>query len=259
MIIVLAGTRDAADLVHRITAQSLPVLVSTATGHGAAPYREQGIPVRSGRLDRDGLAELLWRREARLLVDATHPHAAEAHREAADAAEKAGIPCVRFERPPLIPDSSPRLYWVNHAREAAEKAAALKGTVLLTTGSKQLDIFAKRLLPEKGVRLVVRLLPTVDNLRRCRSLGIDPSDVIALQGPFGASLNRAFYDHFAVDVLITKESGGLPWVEEKVNSALNRGIRVVIIRRPAPVKGVPCSFDPEEVVRLAWEASGGSR
>jgi precorrin-6A/cobalt-precorrin-6A reductase len=255
VILVLAGTHDARDLVLALQTHGIPVLVSTVTEHAAQAYRGAGIGVRTGRLDADGLTHLLRGQRIQCLVDATHPFAAEAHRNGHDAASAMGIPYIRYERRSeqtllslLLP--SPLLHFVNDDREAAELVASLGETVFLATGSKALPVYARRLLPH--IRLVVRLLPTSENLERCEELGIDQANIVGLQGPFDTALNRALYDHFSIDVLITKESGAEGKVREKVLPALERGSHVIIIRRPPSVEGHPegtrCFTDREELV-----------
>jgi len=96
-------------------------------------------------------------------------------------------------------------------------------------------------------------VPTVENLQRCEALNIDQSDIVALQGPFSEALNRAIYDHFSVDVLVTKESGAEEGVTEKVKPALERGTHAVIIRRPQLVDGANSFVDQESLVRYLLE------
>lgn len=250
MIFLLAGTSEARALTRLLHEAGFPVLVSTVTEHGAKTYRSQGIPVRTGRLDAQGMLALFKEQGVRLVVDATHPFAVAAHQEAAIAAQAARIPCVRLDRKPLPLPVSPYLHPVQDDKEAAEVAAAIGGTVLLTTGSKHLAVYTQRLLPEEQVRLVVRLLPTVENMQLCAELGLDQRDIVAIQGPFGDRLNQALYEHFAVRVLITKESGAQRWIAEKVHRAMAQGIHVVLIRRPPGVPGVPAFFDPVSLIRF---------
>ena len=60
-------------------------------------------------------------------------------------------------------------------------ADSKEGNILLTTGSKELGIFASKLDKK---RLFVRVIPTESSIEKCRSEGIEESHVIALKGPF---------------------------------------------------------------------------
>ncbi len=45
-------------------------------------------------------------------------------------------------------------------------------------------------------------------------------------------MNEALYKHFGTTVMVTKESGRTGAVDEKVQSALDLGIHVILISRP---------------------------
>jgi precorrin-6A/cobalt-precorrin-6A reductase len=53
-----------------------------------------------------------------------------------------------------------------------------------------------------------------------------------MQGPFGKELNKVLYQHYKVTTVITKESGQIGSVDEKVEAALELGLHVVLISRP---------------------------
>ncbi|GMA48762.1 hypothetical protein GCM10025857_01190 [Alicyclobacillus contaminans] len=108
-------------------------------------------------------------------------------------------------------------------------------------------MFAKRLLNQPNLRLVIRLLPRVDNLQMCAELGIPQENIVAMQGPFSYELNRALYAHFRTTLMITKDSGEPGAVDEKVQAALDAGVEVVVIRRPKLDYGI-CHFSVDAVM-----------
>lgn len=234
MIFVLAGTSDARQLAVGLVRAGFPVLASTATENGARELEKDGVAVRWGRLDERAMAALLKARGARLVLDASHPFAEEAHKTAMRAAEAVGIPYLRYERPSQEDEVAhdPLVTVVDSYEAAAEEARRRKGTVFLTTGSKTLALFAEKLQGDPAIRLVVRVLPTVENLELCRRLGIEQKNIIAMQGPFSQALNRALYEHVKPDVIVTKESGKEGSVTEKFGAAREMGIPVILIRRP---------------------------
>ena len=61
------------------------------------------------------------------------------------------------------------------------------GNILLTTGSKELSVFAG-LDPQ---RIFARVLPTYDGINACEALGLPHRHILALQGPFSQKLNEA--------------------------------------------------------------------
>ncbi|MGA8942789.1 MAG: precorrin-6A reductase [Thermoactinomyces sp.] len=260
MVLFLAGTSDARRLAVRLHQESVPLLATVVTENAARSLREADIPVKVGRLALQEMVNLIRERGLHQVVDASHPFAEEASRNAMEAARICGIPYIRYERPAWVYRDHPRIFPVSSCEEAAEEAARHKGVVLLTTGSKTLSIFAGRLLKDPEIRLVVRLLPRRDNLEKCAELGIRQKNIIAMQGPFGKELNKALFCHYKVNTIITKESGQVGSVDEKVEAALELGLDVIMIKRPNLDYGTAFS-DVEEVVKalrkLRREQDGG--
>ncbi|MEC0212640.1 precorrin-6A reductase [Paenibacillus ehimensis] len=232
MIIVLAGTSDARELALRIRAAGYPLVATVVTESAAKSLEEAGLEVRMGRLDAHGLADLIRSRGAHAVVDASHPFAEEASRNAMAAAEQAGVPYIRYERERGSYDGHPRLFFVDDYEDAAELAAQKRGVIMLTTGSKTLQIFAERLIGLPGTTLVARMLPRKDNMEKCEQLGLEQKNIIAMQGPFSKELNQALYKHYGVNVIVTKESGKVGAVEEKLSAALEMDIDTIVIGRP---------------------------
>ncbi|AFC33079.1 precorrin-6x reductase [Paenibacillus mucilaginosus 3016] len=238
MILVLAGTSDARELALRIQAAGYPLLCTVVTESAASSLGEAGLPVQTGRLNAEQLRGLIAERGFRAVVDASHPFAEEASRNAMAAAEAAGVPYVRYERERGQYAAHPKLHFVDDYEQAAELAAEKRGTILLTTGSKTLQIFTEKLLGLPDTTLVARMLPRKDNMEKCEALGLPQKHIIAMQGPFGKELNQAMYKHYGVTTIITKESGQVGAVEEKLSAALELDIDTIVIGRPQLEYGV---------------------
>ncbi|MBW4085458.1 precorrin-6A reductase [Paenibacillus sp. S150] len=247
MIFMLCGTSDARELALALSSRQLPLLASVVTDSAAERLEAAGIKVRVGRLDQQGLTLLLRGGGFRVLIDASHPFALEAHVHARGAAAELGLPYLRYERRSILYDDHPRLIVVPSYEEAARAARQLKGSIMLTTGGKTLGIFAESLLNDPEIRLTVRLLPCLENMEKCLSLGIEQRNIIALQGPFSRELNEALFRQFGTQVMITKESGAEGSLDEKVHAALDMGLYVILIARPQAswgnVRGVYESFE----------------
>lgn len=238
MILHLAGTSDARELALHIQAAGYELLASVVTESAAKGLSDIGIPVRTGRLTAADMEKLIRELGVTAVVDASHPFAEEASKNAIAATSACQIPYIRFEREHVSFHEAKGLYFVDDYQAAAELAAERKGTIMLTTGSKTLPIFTKRLLGETGVTLVARMLPRLDNMELCETLGLEQKNIIAMQGPFSKELNIALYRHYNTDVVITKESGKVGAVDEKVTAALEMGLQVIVIGRPSVEYGV---------------------
>jgi len=256
MIFMLAGTSDARELALEIQSAGYSLLTTVVTESAAQSMKEVSLPVRVGRLTAEEMAELLQTGGYRVLVDASHPFAEEASKNAIAAAKQAGIPYIRYERAESRPFSHPLITVVEDYAQAADYAAQKGGVVMLTTGSKTLQIFTERLLDKPDVTLVARMLPRRDNMEKCDELGLPQRNVIAMQGPFSKELNRALYEQYQVSLMITKESGKVGSVDEKIEAALELGIETVVISRPNVEYGTKYS-DFISVIRELNEIEGG--
>jgi precorrin-6A/cobalt-precorrin-6A reductase len=232
MILVMAGTSDARELAVEIRQAGYKLLTTVVTDSAARSMDEAGLPVLTGRLTAEAIAQLVKERGISTIVDATHPFAEEASKNAIAAAHAAEVPYIRYERHRLTFAGNPLITYADDYEQAAELAAERKGVIMLTTGSKTLHIFAKRLLGLQGTTLVARMLPRKDNMEKCDELGLEQKNIIAMQGPFSKELNKALYGHYRVTLMITKESGKVGAVDEKLESALEMGIETIVIGRP---------------------------
>lgn len=222
---ILGGTSEGIELLKA----SFPCVYTSATEYGAKLAGEAGAQeALCARMDLDQMCAFLVRGDIACVLDATHPYALEATRNAAEAARCMGIPYMRVLRESV---KAPRsAVTAGSAGEAAQYLAATEGNILLTTGSKDLDAFA---IPALLPRLFVRVLPTQDSIARCEALGLAPKQIIAMQGPFGAELNEALMRELDVAFLVTKDGGKEGGVTEKYEAAERTGVQIVMIARRA--------------------------
>ncbi|MBM7587608.1 precorrin-6A/cobalt-precorrin-6A reductase [Bacillus pakistanensis] len=231
MILFLAGTSDARALAIKLLNQGYPLLATVVTESAAESLKAQHIPYQVGRLSVDDMMALIQKQKMTCVIDASHPYAEEASKTAMAAAKACDIPYIRYERP-KEQFHSPLITEVESYEEAAKSAQSHKGTIMLTTGSKTLERFTNYLMRDE-IRLICRMLPNIGNMEKCNQLGIKQKDIIAIQGPFSESLNKALYEQYNVTLMITKESGKVGSMDEKMSAALQLGIPVLLIKRPA--------------------------
>ncbi|WP_394578498.1 precorrin-6A reductase [Cytobacillus firmus] len=230
MILFLAGTSDARALAIQLKNQGYPLLATVVTESAADSLKAEGISYKVGRLSENDMIKLIQMQEVTTVIDASHPYAEEASKTAMAAAKVCSIPYIRYERP-NEQFTSPLITEAESYEEAAKLAQSHKGTIMLTTGSKTLEIFTNYLMRDE-IRLVCRMLPNMGNMEKCQKLGVKQKDIIAIQGPFSESLNKALCEQYEVTLMITKESGKVGSVDEKMTAALDLGIPVILIKRP---------------------------
>ncbi|ARK29995.1 precorrin-6A reductase [Halalkalibacter krulwichiae] len=231
MILFLAGTSDARQLAITLSDAGHKLLTTVVTDNASIELRKAGLDVLVGRLTSEDFTQLIQEQGFQAVVDASHPFAEEASVNALTAAKEAGVPYIRYERESQSHEQK-GVTMVESYKEAAERAFEKKGVILLTTGSKTLQVFAEKLLNQPDIRVVARMLPRKDNMEKCEQLGFSQKDIVAIQGPFTKEFNYALYRQYSVTTMVTKESGKVGSVDEKIEAASELGIETIIIKRP---------------------------
>ncbi|HBX22782.1 MAG TPA: precorrin-6A reductase [Desulfotomaculum sp.] len=238
MILLLAGTAEGREIAARLSGAGHRFITCTATAYGGRLLENSSAAeIISGRLDAEELAELIRNRKVQLVVDATHPYAEVATANASRACAVTATKYIRYQRPALAMPVSPLIYQVQGYSEAADQAVELADqSIFLATGVKTLSTFVTA-ARAAGKKLTVRVIPDPEGLRRCLELGIEPGNIVAMQGPFSTDLNKQLLIHYRADVLVTKESGTTGGTDAKLAAALDLAIPVVIIKRPPVPEG----------------------
>jgi len=231
MIFMLAGTSDARDLALTLQSAGHVVTATVVTESAASSLADVGLPHLIGRLTAEEMATIITEQGFQLVVDGSHPFAEEASKNAMAAAELAQVPYIRYERAHEH-YADPLITVVKNYEEAAQLAAEKRGVIMLTTGSKTLATFTKVLQGLENTRVIARMLPRLDNMEKCEALGVAQRDIVAIQGPFSKELNEALFRQYGVTLMITKESGKVGSVDEKLEAALACQIETILIARP---------------------------
>jgi precorrin-6A/cobalt-precorrin-6A reductase len=247
----MSGTEEGREIVKRLNDKGEGVVTTVATEYGYEIYEKIGLGhlCIQGRLDINELSELIRNKKIDTLIDATHPYATQASLNAIKASEENGIKYIRFQRSASVTEDGgiggtaiERQEFVHIVTDMDEAVSWCRESdrkrILLTTGFSAAQKFVK-LKDEKEI--YVRILPMPAHIEQCVSMGIKPSNILALQGPFSIELNTAIYNQYKIDVVITKDSGKTGGVPEKIQSAREAGIDIVIIKREEIEYPVKCS------------------
>ncbi|MBP5555191.1 MAG: precorrin-6A reductase [Lachnospiraceae bacterium] len=239
--IVFSGTTEGRTLSDALSAHKIKHIVCVAGTYGEEMMTEDPCrEVHVGRMDADAMKEFFIKCCAgkdTLIIDATHPYAAEVTANIKTACCESGLKYVRVIRSgdESIADGYPKY------ATAADCAKALNKTdsnILLTTGSKELGVYCENVSKEVLARTYVRVLPSIESLELCEKAGIEKTHIIAMHGPFSKDMNAALIRQYSIKHLVTKESGVSGGFEEKILAAREEGITAHIIERPSVEEGI---------------------
>ncbi len=243
MILLLGGTGESAAVAEGIAEAGYEVLISAATEVPLDSGSHANLYRRSGRLNEEGMLELVRGQRIRAIVDVTHPYASQVRATAAHVAERMRIPYLTYVRPKSTCQGKGVRGAPTH-EEAAEVAFATGKPVLLTIGSKHVApyvIAARR----KNALLVARVLDHADSVQACVEAGLPEDCIVTGRGPFTVEQNRALLRQFEIGVMVTKDGGDRGGVREKLEAARLEGCEVVVVERPELPTTRTCASLPE--------------
>ena len=243
---VFAGTTEGRELIEfLIEKKDTKITACTATEYGkillpSAP----NLTVMSKRLNAEDMVTLMQDFPFDGVYDATHPYATLVSENILAASKKSKLPYFRIIRPEVTFEDDDTIVYVNSMEDAVSYFSKTTGNILCTTGSKELAAFCK--LPDYETRVYARILSNPEMVSNSFQLGFQGKHLICMQGPFSEELNTALIHQFHISYLLTKSSGKLGGFLEKVNSARQTGITLVVIGRPTKESG----YTLEEVKKM---------
>ena len=235
MILVLAGTQDGREIAAGLREAGYEVIASVVSEYGRELVAQSGVPVQAAAMDEQELQQFVIQHGIRLMIDVTHPYAVNVSRNARQVAANLHIPCLRYERPDSALPIYAKLVLAPDMQRAAEMAVGLGKTVFLTTGSHSLPLF-RAAAAGRDCRLIARVLPQPEVIADCIANGFSPADIIAAQGPFSQELNRELFRAYGADVMVTKNSGAIGGTDAKIAAAIELGLMIVVVQRPAALQ-----------------------
>ncbi|SAL58903.1 cobalt-precorrin-6x reductase [Caballeronia peredens] len=214
-VLLLGGTGDALAIARGLPAAH----VYSLAGLGRVPA-DLACSVRVGGFGGiDGLVRYLRAEAITLVVDATHPYAAQMSRHAHAACAIARVPLWAVRRPAWQPQPS------DDWREAADWQAI----------TARIEPFRRPLftLGREPLAHLDEIPPSQYWTVRCLEAhpGNERATIVDARGPFDLAGERALFDDARIDVVISKNSGGRA-TEAKLAVARERRLPVVMLARP---------------------------
>jgi precorrin-6A/cobalt-precorrin-6A reductase len=221
-VLVLGGTAEANQLADVLARRGVAAVLSYA-GRTENP-KQPPIPFRVGGFGGvEGLVRYILDHRIRVVIDATHPFAAQMSTNAVEAIAETGVKLIALERPPWIEAPGDKWLRVPSLEAAANALGKAPRRVFLGIGRMHLDVFASA--PQHAY--LVRL---IDPPRG--KLPLPHLSVVVARGPFTFANDKALFEERRIDVVVAKNSGGAA-AEAKILAARKLGLQVVMVDRPA--------------------------
>jgi precorrin-6A/cobalt-precorrin-6A reductase len=238
--LVLGGTGDARKLTQALVRTPRYAVTYSVAGRTTAPLLPDCDVRHGGFGGIEGLAAFLESHDIRLLIDATHPYAAQMSAHAAVASARTGVPLLALRRPPWSPGPDDQWTIVPDMVAAAKAIGWVPQRVLLTIGQLELGPFIRR--PQH--QYVIRTIEPP------RAFGVPlQSRVITARGPFSVDDEKDMLRKHYIERLVTKNSGGSATIAKLV-AARELDIPIIMVERP-PLPDVEHVVDTPEAA-LDW-------
>lgn len=221
MILVLAGTEEAAGLAGLLGASGQPAMASFA-GVTQSP-RDLGLPTRVGGFDgAEGFASYLIEAGVSAVVDATHPFAARIGPRTKALCDVAGVPYLRLLRPGWSPEPGDDWRWIDHPAAAAGLIPP-GSVVLMAAGPKSLADFAGL----EGRRVLCRRIDPTEE-----PFPLPCGDWIVGRPSADPRAEADLMRTHGIGWVVAKDAGGQAG-RGKLIAARALGLPVILLRRPA--------------------------
>jgi precorrin-6A/cobalt-precorrin-6A reductase len=225
-VLILGGTGDANALAAQAAQIPTVEVITSLAGRTRQPMLATGNTRVGGFGGASGLADYLRTERIDLVIDATHPYAAQISWNAAAATAEVGV-----DRLMLLRSTWPRLAgddWIEVDSCVAAAAtlpdlATLPGLALrvfLTIGRQELPAFAHL----QQLWFLMRSIDPPDG-------AIPPGEMLLERGPFSLDQERSLLQRYNIDAIVSKNSGG-DATYAKILAARELQIPVVMVQRP---------------------------
>lgn len=235
-VLIFAGTKEGREITEFLGNNRVSVLACVATSYGRELINEnEYIRVSDERLDARQMAELIKKENPEVVIDATHPYAADVTGNVKEACCECSKEYLRLVRE-AYDISDENVVYAESVADAVSKLEGTQGNILAATGSKELAQYTK--LSGYRERVFARVLSLPDVVKSCAQLGFEGKHLICMQGPFSKEMNMAMLRQYECRYMVSKESGQAGGFMEKYEAAKECGAVLVLVGRPLKEEGM---------------------
>ncbi len=250
-VIIFGGTTEGRRLAEFCGEHKIQTVVCVVSEYGEMLVPERpSVRVIRRALEKDEMEALFVAEKPSLVLDATHPYARVVTENVTQVCQKMGIVWYRVLRKSELETKEQKsvmavvgtvtnvdsIVTVDSVDQAVEWLKSHEGTVLVTTGSKELVKYTA--IQDYKERIFARILPDSQALLNSETLGFPRNHMIAMQGPFSLEMNIATMHMIGAQYLVTKESGHAGGFLDKIHAAEAAGATALVIGRPLKETGI---------------------
>lgn len=237
-VIIFGGTTEGRRLAEFCGEHKIQTVVCVVSEYGEMLVPESpSVRVIRRALEKDEMEALFVAEKPSLVLDATHPYARVVTENVTQVCQKMGIVWYRvLRKSELETKNADSIVTVDSVDQAVEWLKSHEGTVLVTTGSKELVKYTA--IPDYKERIFARILPDSQALLNSEALGFPRNHMIAMQGPFSLEMNIETMRMTGANYLVTKESGHAGGFLDKIHAAEAVGAIALVIGRPLKETGI---------------------
>ena len=213
MILVFGGTTEGRSAAEVLEEAGSLYYYSTKMGEQELTLHH-GVRI-DGAMDAEAMKAFCRNHQIRLIVDAAHPFASMLHQTIGKVASDMRIPVIRYDR--IYPQRDPDITWIGDYLEVPTDIH----TLLATTGVQ--SISKLKWLEELGVKVIYRILRRESSLLMAYEQGATDEQLCYFEDGL---LPKA-------DAILLKESGLSGGFVEKVEAAREKGMRIIVLKRPS--------------------------
>ena len=213
MILVFGGTTEGRKAAEVLEEAGSLYYYSTKMGEQELTLHH-GVRI-DGAMDAEAMKAFCCNHQIRLIVDAAHPFASMLHQTIGKVASDMRIPVIRYDR--IYPPRDPDITWIGDYLEVPTDIH----TLLATTGVQ--SISKLKWLEELGVKVIYRILRRESSLLMAYEQGATDEQLCYFEDGL---LPKA-------DAILLKESGLSGGFVEKVEAAREKGMRIIVLKRPS--------------------------
>ena len=212
MILVFGGTTEGRRAAEVLEEAGNAYYYSTKTGEQELTLHH-GVRT-DGTMDDEAMRQFIREHGIRLIVDAAHPFASMLHRTIGEVVSDMQIPVIRYER--IYPPRDPDITWIDDYRQVPTDINSL----FATTGVQ--SISKLKWIEAKGVKVIYRILNRESSIQLAHQQGATDEQLCFFEDE---TMPEA-------EAILLKESGISGGFIEKVAEARERGMQIIVLKRP---------------------------